>query len=107
LTIQATIDAVINPSPNDAMTARWNSKRHRNTKMPEKKFNSPHRSKSGPQERSNGKRLTSPTNHKTSLDRYIELAREATISGDSISAENYYQHAEHYFRLMNPGTDQP
>src|SRR3954467_5759323 len=33
------------------------------------------------------------------FERYIVLAREAAIGGDRIAAENFYQHAEHYFRL--------
>src|SRR5215469_5647067 len=35
------------------------------------------------------------------FDRYVALAREAASSGDRIAAENLYQHAEHYFRVMN------
>jgi len=35
------------------------------------------------------------------FERYIALAREAAASGDRITAENLYQHAEHYFRIMN------
>jgi hypothetical protein len=35
------------------------------------------------------------------FERYVALAREAATSGDRIAAENYYQHAEHYFRIMN------
>ena len=35
------------------------------------------------------------------FERYIALAREAAAAGDRIAAENYYQHAEHYFRVMN------
>jgi hypothetical protein len=35
------------------------------------------------------------------FERYIALAREAQTSGDRIGAENLYQHAEHYFRIMN------
>jgi hypothetical protein len=35
------------------------------------------------------------------FERYVAMAREATVSGDRISAENLYQHAEHYFRMMN------
>lgn len=35
------------------------------------------------------------------FERYIALAREAASAGDRIAAENLYQHAEHYFRLMN------
>src|SRR3954452_19706883 len=33
------------------------------------------------------------------FERYIVLAREAAIGGDHIAAENFHQHAEHYFRL--------
>jgi hypothetical protein len=35
------------------------------------------------------------------FERYVALAREAAASGDRIAAENLYQHAEHYFRVMN------
>lgn len=35
------------------------------------------------------------------FERYVAMAREATVSGDRIAAENLYQHAEHYFRMMN------
>jgi Domain of unknown function (DUF4167) len=35
------------------------------------------------------------------FERYIALAREAAAAGDRIAAENLYQHAEHYFRIMN------
>lgn len=34
-------------------------------------------------------------------DRYQILARDAHASGDRIAAENYLQHAEHYFRIIN------
>jgi hypothetical protein len=34
------------------------------------------------------------------FERYIALAREASSSGDRIAAENLYQHAEHYYRIM-------
>jgi hypothetical protein len=35
------------------------------------------------------------------FERYVALAREAATSGDRIAAENFYQHAEHYFRISN------
>ncbi len=38
-------------------------------------------------------------------EKYLTLARDATSSGDRIAAENYFQHAEHYFRLMNFGNE--
>lgn len=33
------------------------------------------------------------------------MARDALSSGDRIAAETYYQHAEHYFRIMNARND--
>jgi hypothetical protein len=33
-------------------------------------------------------------------DKYLTLARDATSSGDRVKAENYFQHAEHYFRVL-------
>ncbi len=38
-------------------------------------------------------------------EKYIGLARDALSSGDRVSAENYYQYAEHYFRVLNAWTD--
>jgi hypothetical protein len=40
------------------------------------------------------------------FERYIALAREAQSSGDRITAESLYQHAEHYFRVMNANGEQ-
>jgi hypothetical protein len=34
------------------------------------------------------------------FEKYQQLARDATSSGDRVLAENYLQHAEHYFRLL-------
>ena len=34
-------------------------------------------------------------------DKYLVLARDASSSGDRVMAENYLQHAEHYFRIIN------
>ncbi|RCS23448.1 DUF4167 domain-containing protein [Phyllobacterium salinisoli] len=31
-------------------------------------------------------------------ERYIELARAEALNGNRVEAENYYQHAEHYYR---------
>jgi hypothetical protein len=33
-------------------------------------------------------------------EKYLQLARDAQSSGDSVMAENYLQHAEHYFRIL-------
>jgi hypothetical protein len=35
------------------------------------------------------------------LERYQALGRDASSSGDPVAAERYYQHAEHYFRLLH------
>ena len=32
-------------------------------------------------------------------ERYLQLARDAHTGNDRVAAENYLQHAEHYFRL--------
>ncbi len=40
-------------------------------------------------------------NVKQNLDKYLGLAREAVATGDRIAAEGFYQHAEHYLRLIN------
>ncbi len=34
------------------------------------------------------------------MERYLTLAQEASSAGDRITAEGYFQHAEHYYRLM-------
>lgn len=39
-------------------------------------------------------------------EKYIQLARDAQASGDPVGAENYYQHAEHYFRLIAAAQEQ-
>jgi hypothetical protein len=39
------------------------------------------------------------------FERYIALAREASSAGDRIAAENLYQHAEHYYRIMQANGD--
>src|SRR3954462_5022202 len=40
-------------------------------------------------------------------EKYLQLARDArSSSGDPVAAENYYQHAEHYFRLIATAQEQ-
>lgn len=38
-------------------------------------------------------------------EKYMSLARDATSSGDRVMAENYYQHAEHYYRIIASFSD--
>ncbi len=35
------------------------------------------------------------------FEKYLQLGRDATGSGDRVMAESYFQHAEHYFRILN------
>ena len=39
-------------------------------------------------------------------DKYSQLARDAQASGDPVAAENYFQHAEHYYRLIAAAQEQ-
>jgi len=39
-------------------------------------------------------------------EKYLQLARDAQSSGDPVASENYYQHAEHYFRLIAAAQEQ-
>ena len=58
----------------------------------------PHRSQTFD---SNGPNVKIRGNAYQVYERYLSLAREAQSSGDPVAAENFYQHAEHYFRVMN------
>jgi hypothetical protein len=39
-------------------------------------------------------------------EKYLQLARDAQSSGDPVTAENHFQHAEHYFRLIAAAQEQ-
>jgi len=39
-------------------------------------------------------------------EKYLQLARDAASSGDRIMAENYLQHAEHYYRIIAAAQEQ-
>jgi hypothetical protein len=45
-------------------------------------------------------------NAQRNYERYLVLARAEALIGNTVGAENYYQHAEHYYRSMSsePGT---
>ena len=64
----------------------------------------PHRSQTFD---SNGPGLKIRGNAYQVFERYVALAREAAAAGDRIAAENLYQHAEHYFRVMNANGEGP
>lgn len=35
------------------------------------------------------------------FEKYLQLGRDATSAGDRVMAESCFQHAEHYFRILN------
>lgn len=39
-------------------------------------------------------------------EKYLQLARDAQSSGDTVAAENYFQHAEHYYRILLAAQEQ-
>mgnify|MGYP000286003739 CR=1 FL=1 len=49
---------------------------------------------------SNGPDVKIRGNAQVIADKYATLARDALSSGDSVMAENYLQHAEHYNRII-------
>ena len=71
--------------------------------------------------RSSGRRSNVPARHQTFdsngpsvrirgsafqvHEKYLTMARDAAAAGDRVAAENYQQHAEHYFRIINAESD--
>ncbi len=49
---------------------------------------------------SNGPDVKIRGNAQHVAEKYLQLARDAHTGGDPVAAENYLQHAEHYFRLI-------
>jgi hypothetical protein len=49
---------------------------------------------------SNGPDVKVRGNAQTIAEKYMQLARDAMSSGDPVGAESYYQHAEHYVRIV-------
>jgi len=81
------------PGPNKRSRGRnnGNNQHHNRPRMP-------HRNQTFD---SNGPNIKIRGNAYQVFERYVALAREAAASGDRIAAENLYQHAEHYFRVLN------
>ena len=82
-------------APDQRSRGRFNANRpsHQQPRGPQ--HNQPHDSH-GPGERIRG-------SASQIYQRYLTLAQEAVRSEDRVAAENYYQHAEHYFRVDNEG----
>jgi hypothetical protein len=78
----------------------------RNASKPQRRWSRP----SPPNQRINPRPDGSPRNDHTSANAlkshqsYLALAREAASRGDTIAAENFYQHAEHFLRLLKGST---
>jgi uncharacterized protein DUF4167 len=85
------------PGPNKRSRGRnnGNNPHHNRTRLPHRIQNFD----------SNGPNVKIRGNAYQVFERYVALAREAAASGDRIAAENLYQHAEHYFRVMNANGD--
>jgi Domain of unknown function (DUF4167) len=49
---------------------------------------------------SNGPEVKIRGSAATVYEKYLQLARDANTSGDRVMAENYLQHAEHYYRIL-------
>ena len=49
------------------------------------------------------RKIPGRNNHNASklIEKYSNLAREALSSGDKILSENYFQHADHFTRILN------
>ena len=77
----------------------------RNANKPRRRWSHP----SPPNQRNNPRTGSRPNDHTSanalkSHQSYLALAREATSRGDTIAAENFYQHAEHFLRLLKDPT---
>jgi hypothetical protein len=46
-----------------------------------------------------------PQNAQRNYEHYLALARAETLTGDRITAENYFQHAEHYLRSLHENSN--
>jgi hypothetical protein len=61
---------------------------------------------SRPSSRATRQETNGGINAKARYERYVALARESVRTGDAVETENYYQHAEHYYRVMNEEKEQ-
>jgi hypothetical protein len=88
---------VMRPGQNKRNRGRGNNGNHPNNRP-----RLPHRVQTFD---SNGPNVKIRGNAYQVFERYVALAREAASAGDRVAAENFYQHAEHYFRIMNAQGD--
>ena len=89
------------------VTFRNNNSRRNNFRRGERGFKSNNdRGKFGTNFSNNEnfqRKIPGRNNHNASklIDKYNNLAREALSSGDKILSENYFQHADHFMRILN------
>ena len=89
------------------VTFRNNNNRRNNFRRGERNFKSNNdRGKFGTNFSNNEnfqRKIPGRNNHNASklIDKYNNLAREALSSGDKILSENYFQHADHFTRILN------
>jgi len=89
------------------VTFRNNSSRRNNFRRNDRNFKSNgERNKFSPNFSNNDsfqRKMPGRNNHNASklIEKYSNLAREALSSGDKILSENYFQHADHFMRILN------
>jgi hypothetical protein len=64
------------------------------------------RRRNGPQPQAARRPQSGAGNARQNYERYLARARDAQLSGDVVEMENWYQHAEHYFRVMKGAGDE-
>ena len=78
----------------------------RNANKPQRRWSraSPPNHRNSPRPGGSHRQDHTSANAQKSYDNYLALAREAASRGDPIGAENFYQHAEHFLRLLKEPT---
>ena len=87
------------------VTFRNNNSWRNNFRRNERSFKSNDRSKFSTNFKNNDnfqRKIPGRNNHNASklIDKYNDLAREALSVGDKILSENYFQHADHFTRIL-------
>jgi hypothetical protein len=72
--------------------------RRRPFRQPQNRQNQPGPQPQGFRPTANPRQATA--NARANYERYTNLAKDAARRGETIEAENLYQHAEHYYRVM-------
>ena len=83
-----------------------NNNRRNNFRRNDRNFKSGDRPKYGSNFSNNEsfqRKIPGRNNHNASklIEKYNNLAREALSSGDKILSENYFQHGDHFTRILN------